>query len=176
MEKIKKPLHKRWYVWVLGVVVLALVISPFLPDNEEPIETLGGIEYSIDEEFQDSASGNFPDDEEYQGLGNSSPFGEVIVFNQVNVLDEIIGTRGWVSTNKDLLTDEALIEFFHTYIYESGHNFFTLDFGDGTGYVFPSSRNRFSHQELSDDGAGINPVGVSGFVFDDYITYMEFTE
>ena len=33
---MKKPIYKRWYVWVLGFIVLSFIIYPFLPeaDNE----------------------------------------------------------------------------------------------------------------------------------------------
>jgi len=51
--------------------------------------------------------------------------------------------------------------FFNTYIHDSGHNFFDIDFGDGTGYRFFGSRNRFAHYRW-EEGVGILPVGGFG--------------
>jgi len=99
--------------------------------------------------------------------------GSVQSIDQINALDEVIGTRGYVVANRELLTDEYLVEFFHNYIRDSGHNYFTIAFGDGTGYLFPSSRDNFSHQQLDDDGAGISPVGMSGVILDDSIHWIE---
>jgi len=35
-DNMGKPLNKRWYVWVVGIIVISFIIYPFLPDNEEP--------------------------------------------------------------------------------------------------------------------------------------------
>jgi len=35
-DNIRKPLHKRWYVWVAGIIVISFIIYPFLPDDDEP--------------------------------------------------------------------------------------------------------------------------------------------
>ena len=42
----------------------------------------------------------------------------------------------FVTVDRDSFADDDLVLFFHSYIYVSGFNWFTIDFGDGTGYVF----------------------------------------
>ncbi|MCL2703860.1 MAG: hypothetical protein FWE91_09675 [Defluviitaleaceae bacterium] len=35
----KKPIYKRWYVWVVGLIIVSFIVAPFLPDDEpEPPE------------------------------------------------------------------------------------------------------------------------------------------
>ena len=103
---------------------------------------------------------------------SSSVFGVVQIIDQINISGEVVGQRGFVTANYSLLTDELLIELYHSHISGTGFNFFTIDFEDGTGYVFPSSRNRFTHQELDWEGAGINPVGAFGFIYEDRIDWF----
>jgi len=105
------------------------------------------------------------------GGGASSVFGDVQIHNSGT------GQRGIVTVARSVVTDEALLEFFHEHIDGSGLNFFTIDFGDGTGFVFPSSRNRFTHSTLDNSGAGIDTpagTGLSGSIYADHIIYSTF--
>ena len=101
--------------------------------------------------------------------GSSSPTWEA--FGNVETISVLGGTAtaAIVPTDRNLLTDDELVEFFHAEIYDSGHNWFTLDFGDGTGYVFRWSGNRFSHTQLESEGRMGEDVGGSGYILADSI-------
>ena len=85
---------------------------------------------------------------------------ELSAFGEVQVINQFSGTSGLVVADRNLLTDDQLVAFFHTHIHESGHNFFDIDFGDGTGYRFFGSRNRFSHYRWEE---GIGELPINGF-------------
>lgn len=104
--------------------------------------------------------------------GNSSS-----IFTDVNIIDTHTGQRGVTTVDPLALTDELLHEFFHEHIDGANFNFFTIDFEDGTGLVFPSSRNWFSHATLSSDGAmygGVDGGSLSGSIYYDHIIYSTF--
>jgi len=100
----------------------------------------------------------------------SDVFGDIQVFSVDGT-----GTAARVYANKDLLTDEHLIVFFHTYINESGHNWFHIDFGDGTVYMFSGSRNMFHHANIDEEGwvvGSANPTSDwNAWIFEDSILY-----
>ena len=104
--------------------------------------------------------------------GSSSIFSDVQV---VSVLGGI-GTMGRVTVDRDALTDRYLFDFFNSYIDESGHNWFTIDFEDGTGLVFTGSGNMFNHAVLDDEGTSLSNQGLRGHIFDDNIVYSTFGE
>ena len=99
-------------------------------------------------------------------------FGAVQTISITNPLGQVVIESAYVIVDYGSFTDEDLIDFFHSYINGSGFNWFTIKFGDGTGYVFPGSRNRFGHRALDGDGAGIRPVGYSGFIWDEHIDWL----
>lgn len=61
-----------------------------------------------------------------------------------------IGTRGVIYANREDVTDELLIEFLNDYDI-SEYNWFTIDFGNGTGYYFVSNW-LFSYGPITDAG------------------------
>jgi hypothetical protein len=108
------------------------------------------------------------DEEEYEP--------SVPVFGQpqiINVLNNA-ATAAVVPTNREYLTDSALIGFFNFFVYESGHNWVTLDFGDGTGYQFRAAGNRFSYIELAEEGRSGRYLGTSGYINDNQIRRINY--
>jgi len=74
-------------------------------------------------------------------------FGEIHVFDLFNgkTPSVVVGEWALVTAKKDLMTDDVLIEFYKTHIKDSGHNWFVIDFGDGTGYFFAGSSCSFDY-------------------------------
>jgi hypothetical protein len=96
------------------------------------------------------------------------------VFGMIEV-ESVLGgraTAGRVNVDFELLTDDYLITFYHAFIYESGHNWFVLDFGDGTGLHFAGSSNLFYHVFVDSGGAPANPDNDwNGWIFEDSILF-----
>jgi len=120
-------------------------------------------------------------DDEYGSLDydthSNIAFGEVQVINQTNILGEIIGTRGLVSVDRALLSDSYLIAFFYMHIQDSGHDFFVIDFEDGTGYLFAGSNNIFSHQGIDNNGLPDGySVGRQALIIDGQIMFESFPD
>lgn len=42
MPKTKKPIYKRWWVWVLGIIVLFIIIGAVSGGSSEPSNSSGG--------------------------------------------------------------------------------------------------------------------------------------
>ena len=86
-----------------------------------------------------------------------------------------LGGRGssvTVPTDFNLLTDSNLIAFYFNHIHETGHNWFILDFGDGTGFMFSGSRNLFRHVLLNTGGQDADPNNVwNGQILEDFIVF-----
>ena len=110
----------------------------------------------------------------------SSIFGEVQIVSHTNFLGEVIGESGLVFADSTLLTEAGLVKFFHSYISGSDMNFFIIDFGDGTGYLFPGSNNNFQHVQLDDERSPTGSArGRSGRVLSDSVFILgdgEYTE
>ena len=72
------------------------------------------------------------------------------------VLGEVVeypihnGTRGVIYADRNDVTDELLIEFLND-VDVSEYNWFTIDFGDGTGYFF-TSNSFFSYGPITEIG------------------------
>jgi len=179
VNKDAKPFYKRGWFIALAVFVVIIAIGSNNNNNEnnqtyqeslEPREN--GQEYMTEEHQMYQESSDI-----YESGSNQENmffmFGTVQTINQLNALNEVVGQRGLVTADFDFITDEILIAFFYSYIYGSGLNFFTIDFMDGTGFVFSGSRNMFFHSVLDDGGGGTYPAGRSGVITRDYIVWME---
>jgi|GEM_PF-7057064 len=98
------------------------------------------------------------------------------VFGEMQVFDTPNGRGTWarVDTEKHLLTDEYLVMFFHSHIYNSGHSWVQLHFGDGTIYqIRPTG---FFHPAIIDERGSMvhtdDPeFDWNGFIFDDHVFY-----
>ena len=102
-------------------------------------------------------------------------FGEMQVLDIMNGMKtKVIGERAVVTASKDLMTDDDLIEYYKTQIKDSGYNWFTIDFGDGTGYCFYGSLYWFTYlYQHEEDWSHSDPdqeIG-TGYVFDDHVDF-----
>jgi len=95
-------------------------------------------------------------------------FGEIQVFDIMNgIKTKIIGKRAVVTADKDLMTDDDLIEFYKTHIKDAEYNWFAIDFGDETGYVFRKTSNNFSYYyKHEEDWPSSDPEMNIGMGFD----------
>jgi len=80
-------------------------------------------------------------------------FGPIEVHDVMNGAGTaVVGTRAEVTANRNQLTDETLVDFWQSNIRDSDHNSFTINFGDGTGYVFHGSGSLFTYGNLTEEG------------------------
>lgn len=97
--------------------------------------------------------------------GGNSMFGEIETYKTE------YGSRAITTVNKDDLTDEALLTFYNETIVGSEFDWFTLDFGDGTGYVFYASLDFFAFYELNEEGLTDTPEIGMGYILEDSIEF-----
>ena len=115
-------------------------------------------DYSTDDDYaqivETEAEQNYTGDTEI-----SSIWGEVQI---IELEGEQTNARGTVTVEKDLMTDEELLAFHYEHINDSELNWFTIDFGDGTGYVFFGSRDRFWYGILEEQGRQSDYPSIGG--------------
>jgi hypothetical protein len=136
------------------------------------------IEY-INDIFLKVGIWRFNDTSKTNGGGLSSVFTAIQIIDQANTWGDVVGQRGLVEIVPAFLTDELLIAFYHEHINGSGMNYFTIDFGNNTGFVFPGSSNRFHFGILDDSGAPTgytDGMSLHGYILDDCILYTTFDE
>jgi len=56
---MKKPLYKRWYVWLIGFILFAFIISPFLPETDEP-EAIPAITEAYEDTYESASEDDAP--------------------------------------------------------------------------------------------------------------------
>lgn len=89
---------------------------------------------------------------------------------------EVIGQRGVVSLDKTFLTsqvtEEQFIEYVSAVVKDSGCNWFTIDFGDGTGIVFVGSMIEFFDYGTLDDIGRADKIYCTAYLRGDHYTYI----
>jgi len=106
----------------------------------------------------------------------TSVFGEIQAFDIINrVTAKVIGERAVVTADKDLMTNDNLINFHKAHIKDSGYKWFVIDFGDGTGYSFGGSSYLFTYlYQHEEDWSQSDPrmeIGM-GYVFEDSVEFI----
>lgn len=127
--------------WI-GIVFAAFVVLGLLgvwdrDEVEESFEPLQA-EHNIEEDDIEE------DDIEEE---NESIWSEVQIIDQHNL------QRGHVFVNRNDLSDEELVSFFNEHIADSNLARFTIDFSDGTGYMFHNPGSNFTYGYLNEVGA-----------------------
>ena len=120
---------------ILGVVSLFLLVGCTTNGNDD----------AADQEEE-------ANDYQEEAVEADGIWGELQVIERTNSFGEVLGERALVEVDRDLMTDEKLLAFHYEHIYGSDFNWFTVDFGDGTGYVFHGARTSFIYAVLSESG------------------------
>jgi hypothetical protein len=149
--KPKKKKSKKWIAIVIGVVVVIGIIGS--------IGGGGETEDTSPAESESAAVVESPEVESPEESASSNPLMNL----EVNTADvksgggNVIGTRAWVTYTRsqfDALTDDQIAEFALEVVDGADYNWFTIDFGDGTGVVFNSCSTLLaSLGEIDDTGA-----------------------
>lgn len=110
--KSKKPFYKKWWFWLICGLLLIGIFA-------------GG--------------GDSNDDSEKAASDNPLMNCEVMEADVKSGSGKVIGTRAYIEFPRkefDKLSDEQIAEFAQEVIDGADYNYFTIDFGDGTGVVF----------------------------------------
>jgi hypothetical protein len=133
--KPKKKKSKKWIAIVIGVVVVIGIIGSIGGGGETEDTSTAESEYSSVVESSEAES------PEESASSNPLMNLEVHTADVKTGAGDVIGTRAWVSYTRsqfDALADDQIAEFALEVVDGADYNWFTIDFGDGTGVVFNS--------------------------------------
>ncbi len=174
--KAKKPIFKRWWFWLIVVLVFAGAASGGVDDTatpangdssiisnvdtsqpEPPSEPATSPEPSADEPAAPDESVDSQEPESDNPLVNAKLV-EIPVMNGSKT--ERIGTAAYIISDKSLVTESGLAEFAAQKVDGAEYNWVTIKFPDGTGIVFPASASSAgAYAQLADDTSIEKTIG-----------------
>lgn len=168
--KAKKPIFKRWWFWLIVVLVVCGVASGGGTDASTPTEGGSGVISNVDTSQVEPSSestmppesaGNEPVDTQEPDSNNpliSANMVEIPVMNGSQT--ERIGTAANIISDKALITEANLVEFAAKRVDGAEYNWVTIKFPDDTGIVFPASNSSVgAYAQLADDSSIKETIG-----------------
>lgn len=113
MEKVKKPFYKKWWVWLIAVVVIAAFISNQLEDEEVAAEEPEQAEESNEpaEEDSDIEESNEPDiEDETEEPAEKEEEPKTLEDEVENILSDVMGDDGIVNLDVLDVGGETIVE------------------------------------------------------------------
>lgn len=126
MEKVKKPIYKKWWFWVLIIILFTKVMAMTTPDSKEGIDSN---QFSIYKIVEDDVKNGFD--------------------------TEVIGKRGYIETDLKFEDIDyiQLKSFYEKNIKDREYNWFTIFLKNDEGLVFHGGNDMaISYGEVEKDG------------------------
>lgn len=179
--KAKKPIFKRWWFWLIVVLVVCGVASGGGTDASTPAEGNSGVISNVDtSQVEPSSESTTPPESAGNELATSQEPADsepvdtqepdsnnpLISANMVEIpvmngtQTERIGTAANIISDKSLITEANLVEFAAKRVDGAEYNWVTIKFPDDTGIVFPASNSSVgAYAQLADDSSIKETIG-----------------
>ena len=96
------------------------------------------------------------------------------IFGRIQTFESMNGEWALATVDKNIMTDDVLIDYYFSNINDSGYKWFVIDFNNGTGYMFPGSRNSFEYIYQHEDDwsiSDLNKILGTGYIYKDRVEY-----
>lgn len=193
----KQPKKKPLTYWAISFVLMC-VFALMVPQDESTPSTpnsssVPAVSSSSAAEEPASAPASSEESEPTASSASSDslstaqePVGETNLLMNTNISErpvmngfktERIGTYGLVMMDKDFLKaygEEKFVEYVNTVVAGKDYNWFTIDFGDGTGLVFTGCNTLvITYAELDEENAIAETIGTAILNEDGGYTYTQ---